>query len=85
MKYVARRVTSQDRSKTVGYGVFMAWNMVNVSDAGSVSIDHCTEPEDDRPLREQNGKAYKMEGLYPTIEKAQEVVRDLSTFRIKAR
>ncbi len=85
MKYVARKVTSQDRSKTVGFGVFMAWNMVNVNETGSVPIDHCTDPDDDRPLHEQNGKAYKMSGLYPTIEKAQEVVRDLSAFRIKAR
>ncbi len=61
----------------------MAWNMVNVSDAGSVSINLCTEPDDDKPLREQHGKAYKMKGLYPTVVKAQDVARDLSAFRIK--
>lgn len=83
MKHVVRRVISSDRSKTIGHGVFMAWNVANILENTTISIEHCTDPDDARPLREQAGKAYKMRGLYPTEVAAKASADRLSEFKIK--
>ncbi len=79
MRYTVRRVTTADRKKTVGYGVFMDWNIGSIPEQGSVCIDHCTDPGDVRRLRELPDKSYKMKGLYPSSGIAEAEARQLST------
>jgi hypothetical protein len=85
MKHVVRKVISTDRRETLGYGVFMAWNVAGVPESGSISIVHCSDPSDNRPLHEQPGKAYKMKGLHKTPETAKSQALQLSVQKVQPR
>lgn len=85
MKHLVRRVTSEDRKKTLGFGVFPGWNVCNIAEEGSVNIKYCTDPEDSRPLKDQWGKTYRMKGLYPAIETAHSKALQLTAQKVQPR
>lgn len=77
MDHVVRRVIDAEGKKTLGYGVFRAFQVERVPEQGPVDIKDCADLEDKRPLREQQ-KRHRLLDLCKTLGEASLKARQLS-------
>jgi len=80
MKHAVRRVQG-DKGNIIGFGVFRRWNVAALPETAIINVQHCSDPDDLRPLREQH-KAYRLLGIWPSQRQAD---RMASTFNEQTR
>lgn len=80
MKYVVRKVVSEDRKTEFGYGVFPRYHVDHMPETGTVVLARCTDPDDKRPMHEQH-KSYRLNKLCDTHGEANTHANALSAHR----